>query len=277
MAERCTRRGFMGGSGTAAIGIGLAATVFGAEGKAPPSRTLNLGFIGVGPMGSGHLRGLLKQPDVRVAAVCDVVEQKVAAAIKACGGKPKGYGDFRKLLEQKDIDAVVIATPPHWHAIMCIAACKAGRKAEARTLLEKVIELDDHNETAWLWLSGAVDTNEDRLVCLENVLTINPDNELAQRGLARLASAAPSPQAQPQPAQPTPTPSRAAPPRRRARPIPGHPTMTIRPMLTIRWFTSRGKTLGTIATGQASACPRRPSGRRPHGARAIRALSRGAT
>jgi len=127
MAQRSTRRGSPGGPGTAAIGIGLAATVFGAEGKAPPSRTLNLGFIGVGPMGSGHLRGLLKQPDVRVAAVCDVVEQKVAAAIKACGGKPKGYGDFRKLLEQKDLDAVVIATPPHWHAIMCIAACKAGK------------------------------------------------------------------------------------------------------------------------------------------------------
>jgi hypothetical protein len=79
-----------------------------------------------------------------------------------------------------------------------IAACKAGRKAEARALLEQVIEQDDHNEAAWLWMSGAVDTDEDRQICLENVLTINPDNELARRGLERLAQSSPqAPQSQP--------------------------------------------------------------------------------
>ena len=91
-----------------------------------------------------------------------------------------------------------------------IAACKAGRKAEARALLEQVIELDDHNETAWLWLSGAVDTDEDRRVCLENALTINPDNALARRGLERLAQAPAKPQAAPQPAQPAPPPPELA-------------------------------------------------------------------
>jgi hypothetical protein len=67
-----------------------------------------------------------------------------------------------------------------------IAACKAGRKAEARELLQQFLELDDHNETAWLWLSGAVDTDEDRRICLENVLAINPDNKMASRGLQHL-------------------------------------------------------------------------------------------
>jgi hypothetical protein len=91
-----------------------------------------------------------------------------------------------------------------------IAACKAGRKAEARTLLEQVIEQDDHNETAWLWLSGAVETDEDRQICLENVLTINPDNELARRGLQRLAQTAVKPQAPSQPVQPAPPPPQPA-------------------------------------------------------------------
>lgn len=67
-----------------------------------------------------------------------------------------------------------------------IAALNARRKAEARSLLTQVVEQDDRNEMAWLWLSGAVDTDEDRRVCLENVLAINPDNGLAQRGLATL-------------------------------------------------------------------------------------------
>lgn len=64
-----------------------------------------------------------------------------------------------------------------------IAALKAGKKAEARRLLTQAVNQDTHNEIAWLWLSGAVETDEDRRVCLENVLAINPNNDLARRGL----------------------------------------------------------------------------------------------
>jgi hypothetical protein len=64
-----------------------------------------------------------------------------------------------------------------------IVALKRGHKAEARDLLIQAVEQDERNEMAWLWLSGAVDTDEDRCICLENVLTINPNNESAQRGL----------------------------------------------------------------------------------------------
>jgi len=67
-----------------------------------------------------------------------------------------------------------------------IAALNAGRKAEARRLLMQVVQQDERNEMAWLWLSGAVDTDEDRRVCLENVLAINPNNKTAKRGLASL-------------------------------------------------------------------------------------------
>ena len=63
----------------------------------------------------------------RIAAVCDVDKDHLAAVVKQVGGKCEGYGDFRKLLERSDIDGVVITTPDHWHAIPTIAACKAGK------------------------------------------------------------------------------------------------------------------------------------------------------
>lgn len=81
-----------------------------------------------------------------------------------------------------------------------IAAAKAGRKDEARRLLTQAVELDEHNERAWLWLSGVVTTFEDRQICLENVLALNPDNAHAQAGLEWLRqNAPPSPPAAPPP------------------------------------------------------------------------------
>ena len=70
-----------------------------------------------------------------------------------------------------------------------IVAAKAGRKAEARQLLEAVLDADERNERAWLWLSGEVDSDEERVICLENVLSINPDNQAARKGLAALRAA----------------------------------------------------------------------------------------
>lgn len=68
-----------------------------------------------------------------------------------------------------------------------IRAFKAGKKSEARTILEKATDLDPHNEKAWMWLSAAVEAPEDQRICLENVLFINPENENARRGLDYLA------------------------------------------------------------------------------------------
>lgn len=71
-----------------------------------------------------------------------------------------------------------------------ITAVKNGDRIQGRQLLEAVLEADGRNETAWLWLSGAVDTAEERQICLENVLAINPDNTLATKGLIKLAQTA---------------------------------------------------------------------------------------
>jgi len=71
-----------------------------------------------------------------------------------------------------------------------IREAKAGRKEEARLLLEAVLDADERNERAWLWLSGVVDSDAERVVCLENVLAINPENQVAAKGLAALRAAA---------------------------------------------------------------------------------------
>ena len=72
-----------------------------------------------------------------------------------------------------------------------IQAAKAGDREKANQLLMHIVEQDEKNETAWLWLSGTVKTKEDRQICLENVLTINPHNEIAKKGLKKLGVAPP--------------------------------------------------------------------------------------
>jgi hypothetical protein len=67
-----------------------------------------------------------------------------------------------------------------------IAAYRAGRKEEARTLLMRAVEIDQFNEQAWLWLSAVVETPDEQKTCLENVLTINPNNERARQGIKML-------------------------------------------------------------------------------------------
>jgi predicted dehydrogenase len=78
-------------------------------------------------MGSGLLDIFKGMPDVRVASVCDVCEPHRLRAREAAGGKPDLADDFRKVLDRKDIDAVVIATPDHWHAIPAILAMQSGK------------------------------------------------------------------------------------------------------------------------------------------------------
>jgi len=147
-----TRRGFLK---TAAIAGAAPFILRSSLWAAPtaPSRQFNLGFIGLGKQGNGLLHGCLPRNDVRVLAVCDVdttrrnlaknaVEKQYADAAKS--GAYKGcdtYGDFRELLARSDIDAVVIATPDHWHALIAIAAANAGKdiyceKPMAHTILE---------------------------------------------------------------------------------------------------------------------------------------------
>lgn len=135
MARKMTRREFFNRTvqGAAAVTLsGLLPATGYAKSRVSPNDKITLGFIGVGGMGSGHLGGFLGNPQVRVLAVCDVYEAHRERAKKAVNDRYgnsdcKAYDDFRELLDRKDVDAVVIATPDHWHTLISIAACEAGK------------------------------------------------------------------------------------------------------------------------------------------------------
>ncbi len=97
------------------------------QAKTPPSEKIRVGLIGGGGMGNANLANCAKHDDVVVTAVCEVWKERREATVAKYKDTAKGYNDFRQLLEQKDVDAVIIATPPHWHALMAIEACRAGK------------------------------------------------------------------------------------------------------------------------------------------------------
>ena len=98
-----------------------------------PSDQLNIGAIGINGMGWSNVQAALKVPGVNLVAVCDIDKSVIDKRLKELAtknidtSKIKTYGDYRQLLDQKDIDAVIIGTPDHWHALIMIHACEAGK------------------------------------------------------------------------------------------------------------------------------------------------------
>ncbi len=139
MSGSLSRRTFLGSLTAGAMAVPLLPELQAAEQpRKSPSERITLGFIGVGTMGRGHLGGFLSMPDVQVVAVCDVVAERRNDAKKMVEmryGKEKksefkgclATNNFEDIIKRKDIDAVVIATPDHWHAIPCILAAREGK------------------------------------------------------------------------------------------------------------------------------------------------------
>ena len=98
-----------------------------------PSDQLNIAVIGVSGMGWSNVKAAIKVPGVNLTGICDVdknaIDKRLAelTTLNIDASKVKTYDDYRKLLEQKDIDAVIIGTPDHWHALIMIHACEAGK------------------------------------------------------------------------------------------------------------------------------------------------------
>jgi Oxidoreductase family, C-terminal alpha/beta domain/Oxidoreductase family, NAD-binding Rossmann fold len=142
-----TRRDFIKTASAAAVApYIITSAALGNQNRAPASDRIVIGGIGIGNMGNGDQGAYLGRDDVQYVALCDV-RKGVREASKARVDKHYGnqdcqaYNDFRELLGREDIDAVHIATPDHWHAIMVIEACRKGKdvycqKPETRTLRE---------------------------------------------------------------------------------------------------------------------------------------------
>ncbi len=100
--------------------------------NAAPTDTIRIGMIGMGGRGSAIMTSELKRvPNIKITHLCDVdqarLEKAQAAAAKAGHGNVRGSADLRRVLDDKEVDAVVIATPDHWHAPATILACAAGK------------------------------------------------------------------------------------------------------------------------------------------------------
>ena len=127
------------------------------------NQRINFGLIGVGNMGTGHLNSLVARSEadnIRVTAVCDVYQKRLTRAVSICHGD--GYLDYRKLLDRKDIDALVIATPDHWHAKLALDAMDAGKNV----YLEKPM-------TLWSRVDQAIEVRN-AVRRLKKVLQVGP-------------------------------------------------------------------------------------------------------
>jgi myo-inositol 2-dehydrogenase/D-chiro-inositol 1-dehydrogenase len=139
-AHRFTRRNFIKTSVASFATVSIVPRfVLGGAGFTPPSEVLTRAVIGVGGMGMGHVKDI--NTTCKLLAVCDVDQKHLENGLKAGGPDVKGYRDFREVLERKDIDIVHVPTPPHWHALISIAAAKAGKdiwceKPMSRTIAE---------------------------------------------------------------------------------------------------------------------------------------------
>jgi hypothetical protein len=159
-----TRRTFIQTAG-AVVGAAIAKTGLTASGRtpeffepalqdatpfaAPPIPEVRIGYVGVGGMGSNHVRNLLQIPGCRIAAVCDIREERTKLAqewtVKAGQPEPKAYTqgprDFERMCETEALDLVYTATPWEWHVPVCVAAMKNGK--HAATEVPAAMTIDD--------------------------------------------------------------------------------------------------------------------------------------
>jgi predicted dehydrogenase len=132
--NKVTRRRFLSSTGKKSIGLSAAIAAL------PTSRTLladkspdrlRLAVVGLRGRGGSHARNYAKRSDCEIVYLCDVDESlfpmRVSEVEKNQGKAPKVVGDFRRALDDKSIDAIIIATPDHWHALATIWGCQAGK------------------------------------------------------------------------------------------------------------------------------------------------------
>jgi len=160
--HKTSRREFLSKTALATAGLTIGVQPFAAANYRKISGSaerIRMGFIGLGNRGSQLLQLFMSHPDVEIAAFCDLYEpyllrdrnlvdprylKSLATQVPKMGEKfpnqVKKYNDFRKLLEDKDVDAVCIATPDHWHALITISAIQAGKDVYVEKPLTQTIK-----------------------------------------------------------------------------------------------------------------------------------------
>ncbi len=164
---RVSRRGFISGmAASLAAPMVIPRHVLGADNNAAANEKIVLGAIGIGKMMYGsHLPHFLRMPEVKVVAVSDVDTTRRDAGKKRVDDAYKNtdcaaHSDYREIVERDDIDAIVCATPDHWHALVILAACKAGKdiyceKPLTNNLMEAKAVMDAVNASDIIFQTGS--------------------------------------------------------------------------------------------------------------------------
>jgi predicted dehydrogenase len=169
MSNKSSRREFLRSASAAAGALIMPqiipASAMGLNGKIPPSERIVMGSIGVGSMGQGNLSDFLSKKEVQYVAICDVDKSHLAAA-KGMIDKRNGnadcrtYGDFRELLEKEKLDAVCLALPDHWHALIAVSCANKkldiyGEKPLARSIRESQAIVSAVKKNSIIWQTGS--------------------------------------------------------------------------------------------------------------------------
>ena len=160
------RRQFLAATGLAlAAPTVLPASVFGRQGKPAPSGRITLGVVGWGMQGPGNTAAFLNETDCQVVAACDLDKNHLQQALDKINGHYgnqdcKGYADYRELMARKDIDAVMLAVPDTWHALVATEAAKHkkdiyGEKPLARTIAEQQAIVKAVQKHKIIWQTGS--------------------------------------------------------------------------------------------------------------------------
>lgn len=160
--RRLLKTGVTGAAAFLAAPTILSSRLFGAD---APSNKIVMGAIGVGSMGSGNLGGFLADSRVQVVAVCDVDKGHVNGARDRVNGQYRNqdcraYEDFREMVAKEKLDAVSLALPDHWHALIAVACAKAGwdiygEKPLARSIREGRAICDAVSRYGRIWQTGS--------------------------------------------------------------------------------------------------------------------------
>lgn len=175
--KNINRRRFLktaAGTTLAAVGFPyiIPSSALGKAGSIAPSNRIVMGAIGVGGQGTYDMRGFLDKEEVQMVAVCDVDANHYTRAKKIIDEKYQNsdckiYGDFRELIDRGDLDAVLLALPDHWHAIVAIAAARAGldihgQKPLARTIREGRAICEAIKRYGIVWQTGSQQRSGER-------------------------------------------------------------------------------------------------------------------
>jgi predicted dehydrogenase len=194
-----TRRSFNAG-GLLAVSTATARTAGAAQSQDP----IRVAFIGVGNRGGQLLEAFTSHPDVRVTALCDVDQLMLDKAAKRFEGSVALESDFRRILDRSDVDAVVIASPDHWHAIHMTMACAAGKDVyvekplsvtvvEGRTMVEaaarhgRVVQVGLHRRSSPA-LAALAERVRAGLLGHVSVARAYRINNMAPAGIGRVAT-----------------------------------------------------------------------------------------